>query len=480
MPNLKKIAWVFCLNLLVCPSTALATTYYVDSVSGNDSYAGKSQGNAWQTIAKVVSASLSPGDTVLFKRGQTFSGDLEVSEDGASGAPITISAFGSGNPPVLSRATIRGDYYTVENLTIDNKKTANDAVRVRGGTNAIFRNLEIKNGTKDGIDAANADNLLIENCHIHHFLNGSFSNQADAHGIVVTGTQGVTIRNTEVHHVSGDSFQADPKRVRKNLTNNILIEDSHFWTSPLASNFNNGWRVGQRPGENAIDTKVSKWGGHKIPRITITLRNIVAHGWKQDSFISNKAVFNMKEKITAIFDGITVYDAEIAFRLRGKQGNANTTIRNAVIYNVETAIRAENNLTNLVILNTTFGEQIDTILEFSGRGRGGRYPGTDGWDWRNNAFTCSGLWLFCLGNKPSAAEHSTNLIAPVSDFLNSPQGDYRLTGNATLIDQGTTIGSVLTDRDGNSRAGMYDVGAYEFFNVDEEIPPAAPSNLVIQ
>ena len=60
------------------------------------------------------------------------------------------------------------------------------------------------------IDAADADNLLIENCHIHHFLKGSFNQQADAHGIVVTGTQGVTIRNTEIHHVSGDSFQADP------------------------------------------------------------------------------------------------------------------------------------------------------------------------------------------------------------------------------------------------------------------------------
>ena len=58
------------------------------------------------------------------------------------------------------------------------------------GKNAIFRHLEVKNGTKDGIDAADADNLLIDNCHIHHFLNGSFSNQADAHGIVVTGTQG--------------------------------------------------------------------------------------------------------------------------------------------------------------------------------------------------------------------------------------------------------------------------------------------------
>ena len=131
--NTAKIGWFFCLLSLVFPSAGFGATYYVDAESGNDSHSGISQGNAWQTISRVKSASLAPGDTVLFKRGQTFSGDLDSSEDGASDAPITISSFGSGNPAVLSRVTIRGDYYIVENLTIDNNKAASDAIRVRDG-----------------------------------------------------------------------------------------------------------------------------------------------------------------------------------------------------------------------------------------------------------------------------------------------------------------------------------------------------------
>ena len=99
MKYLKKIVWFFCLILLVFPSTLLAATYYVDTASGNDSNTGTSQGSAWQTVSKVNSASLEPSDTVLFKRGQTFSGDLDSSENGSSGAPITISSFGSGPPP---------------------------------------------------------------------------------------------------------------------------------------------------------------------------------------------------------------------------------------------------------------------------------------------------------------------------------------------------------------------------------------------
>ena len=276
----------------------------------------------------------------------------------------------------------------------------------------------------------------------------------------------MTIRNTNVHHVSGDSFQADPRRESGNITNHILIEDSHFWTSPLASNFNNGWLAGQRPGENAIDTKVVASGWENESRATITLRNIVAHGWEKDGFIANKAVFNMKEKITAVFDGITVYDSEIAFRLRGTRGNADTTLRNVVMYNVEKAIRAEDNLANLVIHNTTFGESINTLLQFAGGS-----SGAGSWDWRNNAF---------VGSPPSVASHSTNRLAPLSDYLNSGQGDYHLVLNATLVDQGTTIGSVITDRDGHPRSGMYDVGAYELITVSDRTPPDAPSNIIVQ
>ena len=69
-----------------------------------------------------------------------------------------------------------------------------------------------------------------------------------------------------------------------------------------------------------------------------------------------------------------------------------------VIYNVEKAIRAEDNLANLVIHNTTFGEQINTMLEFAGKRK--RRPGTGSWDWRNNAFACSGFRLFLLRNQP--------------------------------------------------------------------------------
>jgi hypothetical protein len=73
-------------------------TYYVDATSGNDSDDGRTDANAWQTVAKVNAASLPAGCTVLFKKGETWREQL-VPQSGTDGLPITYGAYGSGNKP---------------------------------------------------------------------------------------------------------------------------------------------------------------------------------------------------------------------------------------------------------------------------------------------------------------------------------------------------------------------------------------------
>ena len=72
--------------------TVNGTVYYV-SESGNDSNSGKTETTAWKTLSKVNSVSFASGDVVLFKRGDTFRGQL-VLKDG-----VTYSAYGEGNKP---------------------------------------------------------------------------------------------------------------------------------------------------------------------------------------------------------------------------------------------------------------------------------------------------------------------------------------------------------------------------------------------
>lgn len=79
--------------------TGCTSTYYVSN-SGSDSNNGKSISSPWQTLDKVNSASLGAGDTILFKSGDTWYGQL-VPQSGHSNSRISYGVYGSGNKPLI-------------------------------------------------------------------------------------------------------------------------------------------------------------------------------------------------------------------------------------------------------------------------------------------------------------------------------------------------------------------------------------------
>jgi hypothetical protein len=92
------------LTFVVFAFTANATTYYISN-DGNDSNSGTDASSPWQTINRLNSASLSPGDNVLFRRGDTFYGTIVASNSGRNGSPVTYGGYGSGNKPVITGFT---------------------------------------------------------------------------------------------------------------------------------------------------------------------------------------------------------------------------------------------------------------------------------------------------------------------------------------------------------------------------------------
>ncbi len=99
-------AVVWALAVWICvtaPNNAAeAATYYVDASNGSDAADGLSAQTAWKTIAKVNGAVLFPGDSVLFKRGETWRESLVVPSSGVEGNPIRIDAYGSGPAPAIT------------------------------------------------------------------------------------------------------------------------------------------------------------------------------------------------------------------------------------------------------------------------------------------------------------------------------------------------------------------------------------------
>ncbi|HEX5235100.1 MAG TPA: choice-of-anchor D domain-containing protein [Silvibacterium sp.] len=88
--------------------TSAAKTYYVSNCGtiGSDSNNGTSQSTPWRTIAKVNSSTFNPGDNIEFHDGCTWREQLTLPSAGTASNPITVSTYGSGNPPIISGSQV--------------------------------------------------------------------------------------------------------------------------------------------------------------------------------------------------------------------------------------------------------------------------------------------------------------------------------------------------------------------------------------
>lgn len=118
---------------------AAAAIYYVSSSGGNDANNGLSAAAPFQTIAKVNTLTLQPGDQVLFKCGDTWQAEiLHLTRSGTAGNPITFSSYPSptctdqptlsGTRPITGWTVYSGNIYRANVLNAPN------------GINQLFRN----------------------------------------------------------------------------------------------------------------------------------------------------------------------------------------------------------------------------------------------------------------------------------------------------------------------------------------------------
>ncbi|WGF87456.1 right-handed parallel beta-helix repeat-containing protein [Marinivivus vitaminiproducens] len=73
------------------------TKYYVNKNIGSDSNNGLSTSKPFESVAKINSMSLKPGDEVLFAKGQIWKETLKPKTSGTDDNPITFGSYGSGD-----------------------------------------------------------------------------------------------------------------------------------------------------------------------------------------------------------------------------------------------------------------------------------------------------------------------------------------------------------------------------------------------
>lgn len=84
---------------LVAPNSLRATTYYVNSQTGNDSNSGVSSARPWKSLEKVNGTRFSAGDRVLLHSGSRWQGQLVLHSSGTQGHPIVVDRYGAGPLP---------------------------------------------------------------------------------------------------------------------------------------------------------------------------------------------------------------------------------------------------------------------------------------------------------------------------------------------------------------------------------------------
>jgi parallel beta helix pectate lyase-like protein len=130
MTPILSASIMFAYVALCFPTKLNATnTYYVDARTGSDMYDGTSPSSAWQSVKRLKSVVLAPGDTVLLERGSIWDQELIVTTSGTQLQPITIAAYGLGERPLL-----RGTRF-------DNSSASHNGVHVAGQSYIVIRDI---------------------------------------------------------------------------------------------------------------------------------------------------------------------------------------------------------------------------------------------------------------------------------------------------------------------------------------------------
>ena len=193
---LSKVFLTTILFLFFTRNILSQTTYYVSSSDGNDSNAGKSSSSPWKNLSKLNSTRFYPGDKILFKKGDSWTGQWAVNNSGSSSNPIYIGGYGSGSNPVIGGNNSLQYLFSlstnVSYITIDG---------------IYFKDCD-PNGYKGMIFGNSSNhNILIQNC----FFNQSEASKNSSYAMIcMRDANNVTITNCDLTGKSqGIHFRAN-------------------------------------------------------------------------------------------------------------------------------------------------------------------------------------------------------------------------------------------------------------------------------
>ncbi len=143
------------------------TKFYLSS-QGDDNNPGTME-SPWKTLTRVSNYKFTPGDSVFFARGSSFTGGFIVSSSGTAGRPITFTAYGRGEAPRFTNP----DYGTLNGnvIQVTSSYIVIDGLFFHDCATVIYDTIghELLDGVRKlGVVflAVGADHNIVKNCEV--------------------------------------------------------------------------------------------------------------------------------------------------------------------------------------------------------------------------------------------------------------------------------------------------------------------------
>ena len=414
------------------------TKYYVDP-SSTSNLADGSFSSPWKTIAQVNAGTtgLLPGDSVLFKRSQTFTGTLVVGGSGTLLKPLVYTSYGTGAIPIFTNTTTNV-------ITITNKQyVIVDGIKITDNTISTTDH-SIQAKISYGITLSNSPNCTLRNLEIT-LVGIGISIENGSTNTLITGNNIYNLRS--VVNTVGGTFDFGANAMVIGSSNNKI--NNNRFEGCWATSYDYGFIGGTIQLYNsAINDNIIEYNSAINCASFIEIGG-ESNGTALNNLIAYNKIINCGQ--TAIFHN----------SFDGNYTNTNNTkFYNNVI--IETKIQFKNASTMFWFADPTKNDVVimknNIIWLATGENVVSNNLDTNKMVHTNNIYK---LRNSILGVNLNPTELIINNSQIFVDTLGDPENwDYRLIANSPGINFGTDVG-ILNDFINNPIVGNPDAGIYE-------------------
>lgn len=463
------LAW-----LLPAAQLAAATHYYVDNaatISGDGSLEAP-----FRTIQEGLNYVV-PGTTLWLRGDQEgmrlYRESLSLPISGTASQPITVAVYPAERVILTgtngTRLRIDKDHWTFDGIVIDQAGLAADAIRIKA-QHIIIKNMEIRNGHREGISIEDAAFVTIQDSYIHDFMWIDNGQRRDAHCIIIETDRSPHISNIKLYrntiercsgdglHIFGVTEQAVSTYAKNiEIVNNTFIDGT---TTPGLT-------------ENALDFKAAD---------TVMIRGNTMTGYTNNkTIVVQKGCRNITIENNVIRHGLS------GIEMRQEGGLAFLQAHHRIIGNLLHHMRSYalkfDGVVDVIVTHNTLAHLGAEAFRFESS-LGASVPAVHGGVIKNNLIFAaakapagiSRLSLVDIGFNgwflatPSRMGKASDTLGTEPLFIDVINGQYALQTGSTAIDAGTPVGRAFI--------GLApDLGAFEHNPPEDRIPPTAPRYL---